>query len=145
MSGSHDHDHDDDGHGHDHAHAFDPEPPTEKAPDEPSTPAWIPVLGACLFLVGGVTFLVRFSDASPAAAVASAAASLSAPARATGSAARPTPPQDPAKRKEMLDEQKKRLLRNVKSGAVAPPVQPSAGQPPAGQPAGPRPRPSAAP
>jgi hypothetical protein len=50
------------GSSHDHGHDFDPMPANELAPGEPHTPSWVPILGACLFLVGGTWFLVGQAD-----------------------------------------------------------------------------------
>ena len=136
MSDSHDHGHSADDHSHAHAHDdFDPEPATELGPDEPRTAGWLPVVGAGLFLIGGVVFLVRQSDAAPSGASASASASA---AKVTNAPSPKAPPIDPAKRQEMADQQKRRVPRLPISGSamprpVAPPggAVPAPGQPPA--------------
>lgn len=117
MSDSHDHGHSGDDHAHAHAHdEFDPEPATELGPDEPRTAGWLPVVGAGLFLIGGVVFLIRQSDAAPSAASASASASAAKVAPAPNPNA---PPTDPAKRQDMADQQKRRLPRTPISGSAA--------------------------
>jgi hypothetical protein len=55
------------GSAHDHAHDFDPMPTDELAAGEPRTPEWLPILGACLFLVGGTWFLASSSDGASSA------------------------------------------------------------------------------
>jgi len=58
MSDAHDHDHEDAADAH-HDHDFDGEPAKELSPDEPHTPGWVPLLGAALFVLGGVYFLMQ--------------------------------------------------------------------------------------
>lgn len=134
MSDSHDHGHSGDDHAHAHAHdEFDPEPAKELGADEPQTAGWLPIVGAGLFLIGGVVFLVKQSDAAPGAASASA----SAPAKVASAAPNPNaPPTDPAKRQELADQAKRRMPRVPASGSATPrPGAPPGGAaPPAGQP-----------
>ncbi len=72
-------------HDDDHAHA---EPP----PPEPDSPAWLPLLGGGLFLLGLLGYLVMSSpepgedDATNAAATAEAPAAKAPAARPAGSA-----------------------------------------------------------
>ncbi len=136
MSDGHSHG---DAHGHEHATAhdhddFDPEPATSLSEGEPRTPSWLPVLGAGLFLLGAVWFLAGDGTAAPAAASANAAATGAAPvapkrtavptAQAAGSAARPTPPQDPAERQRIVDALKKRREEAKKVPVPAPTAKP---------------------
>lgn len=91
------HGHDD--HGH---HDFDSSPAKELSPGEPRSPSWLPILGACLFLVGGVYFLVGQTSAStvgsasasatPSAKVAPAPSAKAPPKPAASAPARPRPP-----------------------------------------------------
>lgn len=92
SSGSHDThaaiDHDD--------HAFDGEPTEVLGEDEPRTPAWMPVLGAVLFVSAAVAFLaMREPAAQPGASAEKPAAAApqrpAQPAQAAQAAA-PTPP-----------------------------------------------------
>ena len=95
---THDHDqadptgHDADAGGHDDH--FDPEPATALSPGESASPAWLPILGAGLFLVGGTYFLAT-PGAPDAMAAPSASVSASAAPRAIAPpsmAPAPTPP-----------------------------------------------------
>jgi hypothetical protein len=110
------------GHGHDHDAAahdahddFDPEPAKELGPGEPRSPAWLPLLGACLFLAGGVYFLTSGNEAkagaAPSASAAPAKPAVAPPApppppaptaRATA-AGSGRPALDPEQRQKMLD------------------------------------------
>jgi hypothetical protein len=140
MSDSHDdHGHSGDDHAHAHAHdEFDPEPATELGADEPRTAGWLPIVGAGLFLIGGVVFLVKQSDAAPGATSASASASA---AKVASAAPNPNaPPTDPAKRQELADQAKRRVPRLPASGSAMP----RTGPPPGGQPP-PRPAPTGRP
>lgn len=145
MSDSHGHeagsehgDHAHDDHGHE---AFDPEPAKDLAPGETPTASWVPLVGAGLFLVGTVVFLVKQTDAAPGSASASASAVATAtalqPAVTPPGTGRPIPPADPAKRREFAEEQKKRMLRNAKSAGPLATTTPSARPAPA--PSGARP------
>lgn len=70
-STGHDHAHDD--HDDDHHHE-------EPAPPEPTTPGWVTLLGACLFLLGGIFLVLASTDStdekSDAAAATGAAPAL---------------------------------------------------------------------
>ncbi len=66
MSSSHDA-HGDTAAAHHHDdHAFDGEPAKELSPGEPRTPSWLPMLGAALFVAGGIYLLARGGDAADA-------------------------------------------------------------------------------
>jgi hypothetical protein len=86
--------------GHDPAHDHDHDPATMMegddlpahgpVPEEPRSPAWLPLLGAALFGVLLILWLASPSDdQEKAAAAAAASASASASAAASGSAAPP--------------------------------------------------------
>lgn len=51
----------------DHAHVFDGEPIQVLPPDEPRTPAYVPLLGVVLFVVAGVALLLTGDDSSSGA------------------------------------------------------------------------------
>ena len=138
------HGHDQAAQAHDAHDDFDPEPANELSPDEPRSPAWLPVLGVALFLAGGIWFLARGGGdeksgvaASASAAASAAAAPVNAPpatpvrpavtggTRAPGGASNAPP--------EMLDREKQRKLQEMLkerrgAGSAAP------GAPPARQP-----------
>ena len=113
-----DHDHGADAHAHDD---FDPQPATELSPGEPRSPAWLPVLGAGLFLVGGIYFFAS-PAASGAAGAGSASASASASAAAVPSVAvAPGPPRPrpvPSAGGTLIDAQKaNQMLRDTNGDA----------------------------
>jgi hypothetical protein len=60
--------------------------------DEPKTPMWLPALGAALFLIVGIWWAMRPSDAPAPSAEPAASASAGAPATATAAAVRPAVP-----------------------------------------------------
>jgi hypothetical protein len=145
TNGGHDaHGHDAHGHhahGHDAHEAFDPMPTNELSPGEPRSPAWMPVLGLGLFLVGGTWFLASQGGAptggshdhahdgkaanaiAPNAVAPNAPQLVRAPTAPGGASARPTPPQDAAARKKLIDEaiQKAAAARGAKEpGGAAP-------------------------
>ncbi len=106
-------------HGHDD---FDPEPARELSPGEPRTPNWVPLLGAVLFLVGGVYFFASGAEADAQTAGSASASASAAPVRAArstptdrGRAApsaapvRTAPPQDAAARKRIVDQLKTQM------------------------------------
>lgn len=66
MSDGHDHEHDDAADAH-HDHDFDGEPAKELGPDEPQTPGWLPLVGAAVFVLGAVLFLMM-RDGEPSGA-----------------------------------------------------------------------------
>jgi hypothetical protein len=108
------HGHDQAAHAHDAHDDFDPEPATQLSPGEPTSPAWLPVLGICLFLAGGIWFLARGGDdkngaAPSASAAASAAAAPAAPPRPAGSASARPPGQSP---NQMLDREQRKAIQD---------------------------------
>jgi len=99
MSEGHEHDDDDAADAHDD-HGFDGEPATELGPDEPQTPGWVPAVGAAIFVLAGIFFLVERKDAEqPAAGAAEAAPQIVATAvpRPAQPGARPVPVQPGAR------------------------------------------------
>ncbi|NUO49466.1 MAG: hypothetical protein HOV80_11475 [Polyangiaceae bacterium] len=125
------HGHDQAAQAHDAHDDFDPEPAKELSSGEPTSPAWLPLLGVCFFLAGGVWFLARGSDAKTdaapsASAAASAAAAPAVPARPAPTA-RPSgraaatglPPEllDPEKRKQMQERVDAIRAKQAPSGA----------------------------
>ncbi len=112
-----------DPHAEAHAHDdFDPEPARELSPGEPTSPAWLPLLGAGLFLVGGIYFFASRADSGPAGAASASASVAAAPApprpprtaptaRSTAREA-PHAPEDRAKLNQMLREKVGDDLRN---------------------------------
>lgn len=120
-------------HGHDD---FDPEPARELSPGEPRTPSWVPLLGAVLFLVGGVYFFASGADADAQTAGSASASASAAPVRtarpfsnernraapSSALSGKAPPPQDPAERQKLIDQ-----LRTRMQGQ---PGQPPAPQPP---------------
>lgn len=117
--------HDDHGHGDAHGHAdhghddFDPTPARNLSEGEPQSPSWLPILGAGLFLVGGVYFLSGQSDAAPGAA--SASASVSAAAKPVSSnPLKREEPADKATRQAVLDRLKADRSAKAAASASAP-------------------------
>src|SRR5580700_435058 len=125
------------------AHTFDGEPARELAPGEPPTPAWIPALGAALFLAGGLTFIATASESNPAGG-APAATQEAAPGSPPSppptpptvvSVARPSPaaPGSPPSLNPALQrltpEQRELLLKKVQGMQAG-----QNGSPPAGHP-----------
>ncbi len=135
---------DHDAHGHDEAHGaddhaahaqFDPEPATELSPGEPRTPAWAPILGGFLLLVGATYVLASpgsmFDDgaASASASAAASAAPAARPASAAAASASQKPPTINAS-PDQLAEAHKRLMAQAAAAAAAAsasgaPVQPA--------------------
>lgn len=119
-------------HGHDD---FDPEPTNELSPGEPRTPLWLSGLGAALFLLGAVYFLLPDTGAAPANGADAAPAPVEVAAAPKEAAAmRPTtpPPADAPTREEgasaakklspeQLAELRKRVEEMRKRGLVAKP------------------------
>lgn len=110
---------------HDAHDDFDPEPASELSPGEPRTPSWVPLLGACLFLVGGVYFFASGAEPGSQPGVAPTASASAAPAPAQARSARApagrdraapadvlpkkAPPQDPAERQKLIDQIRGRM------------------------------------
>jgi hypothetical protein len=93
-------------HGHDD---FDPEPTNELSPGEPRTPLWLSGLGAALFLLAAVYFLLPDKDAAPAVGAAAAEVVEVAAAPKEPAAMRPTapPPVDAPTREDGANAAKK--------------------------------------
>jgi hypothetical protein len=93
MSSAHDA-HQPQQHDHHDEHAFTGEPVDELPPDEPPTPAWLPVLGIVLFTLAAVVFLVgrASSGASTGEAQGAQAGAEHAAAAAPKPASPPAPP-----------------------------------------------------
>ena len=145
VMSTHDHDHaDPTGHDADaggHDDHFDPKPATALSPGESASPAWLPILGAGLFLVGGTYFLATPSAPETAPAPSASASASSAPAGAQVPLApvRPTlPPGAPRPGDpDIMDKVRQQLQKGAPNGAMPgqpPPGQPPPGQPPPGQP-----------
>lgn len=125
MSEGHDHD-DDAAEAHDD-HAFDGEPARELGPGEPQTPAWIPAVGAALFVAAGIFFLVERKDADAAPPPAATAApqivatAMKPPAtpRPLQAAPNPAPPQGAeAAVNRLSPEQRADLAKRLKEAAA---------------------------
>jgi hypothetical protein len=128
---------------HSHHDDFDPEPAKELGPGEPSSPTWLPILGAGLFLVFGVYFLVGQSSDSQASAMPAPSASAAKVApNPKPAASAPAAPRQPPSRD--LDKLRRPSPTNLPSAAPMPRV-PSAGRgapaPGAPAPGGPAPVP----
>lgn len=111
---------------------FDPEPTNELSPGEPRTPLWLSGLGAALFLLAAVYFLLPDKEAAPTVGAATVAAEVVAPAlEQPEPAIRPVTPRRPeaptqeegasaVKRlsPEQLAELRKRVEQMRQQGAV---------------------------
>jgi len=69
-----------DSHGHDHA--YEGIPADRPAPDEPDTPAWLPLVGIGLVLGSILAYIVTRPEGQTSAQLASAAAAVAPPAAA---------------------------------------------------------------
>jgi hypothetical protein len=109
-------------------HAFDPTPISELPADEPTTPMWLPALGAALFIAVGAWWALSDEDAPAADTTVNASASATAkalppPTPARAAARRPARPARPASKggdpvlptdKATLEALQKRLLQQRK-------------------------------
>ncbi|MCA9618839.1 MAG: hypothetical protein KC731_07455 [Myxococcales bacterium] len=85
---------------HDESEAFDAEPATTLSPGEPSSPLWLPALGAALFAAVGVWWFAgdeAAGDGAEPGKAAGAATAVAAPPEAAPPAVKPPPaPAPPA-------------------------------------------------
>lgn len=125
MSDAHEKDHDGAADAH-HDHDFDGEPARTLGPDEAPTPGWVSGVGAAVFALAGVYFLVGGSE--PAAPGKSAPAAQAAPppaATQVGATALPARPPSGAPSgaaavdalKKMSPDQMKDLQRRIQEAA----------------------------